>query len=252
MKKIIGIIITILITLSFLNLFSQDNLSADEILERLDKQMFPESYEGVWQMKTDHQSKPSKSYTYHILSKQGEGTLLEVTKSSDRKEIGRKILIKDDNMWLYIPGTSRPVKLSKKESFMNSDFSNDDLMNDDLSDDYSAKMLDRNADLDGKSHYLLQLDAKNKSVAYNRLKVWVEKEYLTQAKVEYISTTENVLKTLNLSDLKKVAGRIRPVKMQMINELEKGSETNAELIGLRIRDDIKDNVFSLRSLFKAR
>ena len=86
-------------------------------------------------------------------------------------EKGRSSLRQGDNMWLYIPNVGKPVRITSLQSVVGGVFNNSDFLRLDYSAEYDAESV-----VEEDEAYLLELKAKNRSVAYDRLKMWVDQE----------------------------------------------------------------------------
>ena len=86
-------------------------------------------------------------------------------------EKGRTTLRLDDNMWLYIPNVGKPVRITSLQSVVGGVFNNADI----LSLDYSVEYDVEKSKTPGRITCCI-LKAKTKTVAYDRIKMWVDKD----------------------------------------------------------------------------
>jgi len=134
MKKLIFLLVVMLASSCIFaaeNKYSKE--LADKLLKSTDDSMYPKIFKSVMSMKTVRPGRKPLSYTYLIHSKGSDKALMEIT--APARDKGKKILMTGDNLWMYVPAVSKPVRLSKKDSFMGSSFSNEDLMNSSMADD---------------------------------------------------------------------------------------------------------------------
>ena len=88
---------------------------------------------------------------------------------SPASEKGRSTLRLGDNMWLYIPNVGKPVRITSLQSVVGGVFNNADILALDYSDEYDVAGVE-----ELEKEYVLDLKAKTKTVAYDRLKMWVD------------------------------------------------------------------------------
>ena len=78
------------------------------------------------------------------------------------------------NMWFVRPGLSKPVPMSPRQRLIGM-ASNGDVASTNYSGDYNAKLLKEEA-INDEDCYLLELNAANKGVTYDRILYWVSKK----------------------------------------------------------------------------
>ena len=226
----------ILISLLFIfstNLFC---LTADEIVETIDKNLMFDEGEMLMSILDYKEGKLYKTLKAKIYYKKDKGTLMEFLEPA--REKGKKILLVKDNMWLFVPSVSKPLRLSAKDSFMGTSFTNRDLMDYDLKNDYKAKILKET-----DKHYKLELTATNKNVSYPKVIVDVDKEHILPTKEELYTLSGDLIKIIEFSEPKDFSGKIRPSVITVIDMLNQKNYTKVVLENLQ-QKQIKDTIFS--------
>ncbi len=214
---------------------------AESLLGGVDDSMYPETFKTKMLMETHRRNRRTLKYTYEIYSKGGDKALMEV--AAPKRDRGKKILMLKDNLWMYMPNVSRPIKLSRKQSFMGSTFSNEDMTDSTWQDDYNPVITDEKNGL-----VLLSLKAKRKDVAYDRIDMWVKKETKVPVSAVYYGLSGKPIKKMYFSDVKEIAGRLRPVKMKMVDLLEEGAYTVVDMKELKGLDSLPDYMFDQTQL----
>jgi len=240
--------------LSFSTLSSQGqtgkNLTAEEILDAIDNNMFSSSVSYTSRMIIHHQKRIDEK----AMKSWGEGRdkgFVEFT--APARDKGTKYLFLDDNLWMYIPNVEKVIKISGhllRQSMMGSDFSYEDSMSRvKLREDYKAVVIDEE-EIDGRACYILELTAVRKDVTYYRRKIWVDKERFVALKSERYAKTGKLLKLMTTQNIQKIGGRYYPTKLTMEDMIRKNSKT--ELIIENIQFDIKipKSTFTRRNLEK--
>ena len=187
-----------------------------KLLEQIDRNLSPESYESYRKIINVEPDGRKKEFTYYTVKKGREKVAgLFVAPASEK---GRTTLRLGDNMWLYIPNVGKPVRITSLQSVVGGVFNNADILSLDYAVEYNAEKVEEQ----GKE-YLLHLKAKTKTVAYDRLKMWVQKEKSLPVKIECLTEAGMLIKTLYFKDVKDFGGGIvRPAVLETDSPLYKG------------------------------
>lgn len=155
-----------------------------------------------------------------------------------------------DSTWLYLPAGEKVVRVGPKQNFGGGDFSNGDIFRLSLIKDYDPTLAGEES-LDGVACYKLELKAKDRSVAYDRVVYWVRSDgSFYPVRADYHTLSGKKLKWLAVSKIARVGSRTRPTVLTMESALETGSRTTLEF--LTIEDDAKldDRLFTPSALEK--
>jgi len=209
-----------------------------QILEQVDKNLAPESYELY-----------RKLINIEPDGKKKEFVLFTVKKGSDKiaglfispaSEKGRSTLRLGENMWLYIPNVGKPIRITSLQSVIGGVFNNSDILQLDYSVEYDVTQVEDQ----GKEH-LLHLKAKTKTVAYDQLKMWVDKEKVQPTKIECLTEASMLIKTIYFKDIQDFGGGIvRPATVETDSPLYKGYKSIMLFANFKKRE-VADEVFTL-------
>ncbi|MFA5913176.1 MAG: outer membrane lipoprotein-sorting protein [Burkholderiales bacterium] len=216
-------------------------IDGTQILQKVDRNLEPETYESYRQL-TDIQPDGSKKVSVLYTMKKGRDKVvaLFLAPASDK---GRVTLRLGDNMWLYMPDVGRPIRITSLQSVTGSIFNNADILRIDYTAEYSVETAEEQKDA-----YLLSLKAKTGEVAYDKLKMWVDKQALLPTTIECYAASGMLLKTLHFSNVKDFGGGIkRPATLETDSPLYKGYKSLMQWSGLKKRD-FADEVFTLNYL----
>ncbi|HEN20797.1 MAG TPA: outer membrane lipoprotein-sorting protein, partial [Desulfobacteraceae bacterium] len=167
---------TILILLSFIPLASFAQPGAEEIIDRVDKNMSSDNQIVESQMTINGRraSRTITSISYTVGDKKSFTEYL-----SPPREQGTKMLKLENQLWIYSPSTDRIIQISGhmlRQSVMGSDLSYEDMMEDrKLTDVYSATV-SGSEEIDGRQTWVLRLEATVSDIAYASRRVWIDKE----------------------------------------------------------------------------
>ena len=209
-----------------------------QLLEKIDRNMSPESYESYRKIINIEPDGRKKEFTYYTVKKGRDKVAgLFLAPASEK---GRTTLRLGDNMWLYIPNVGKPVRITSLQSVVGGVFNNADILSLDYAEEYSVDKIEES----GNEH-LLFLKAKTKSVAYDRLKMWVDKAKSVPTKIECLTEASMLIKTLYFKEIQDFGGGIvRPGVLETDSPLYKGYKSVMVFAKIK-KKDFKDEVFTL-------
>ncbi len=235
----------LLFALSFTLLFAVPAFSLDgtAILKKVDANLQPESFESYRKLINIEPSGAKREFLLYTLKK-GNDKIASLF-LSPASEKGRATLRLGDNMWLYIPNVGKPVRITSLQSVVGGVFNNADIMRLDYNVEYNVQKID-----DEKSEHILELKAKTAAVAYDRLKMWVDKKAVVPTKIECYAATGLLIKTLYFKERKPFdEGIVRPSIIETDSPLYKGYQSILAYANVKKRI-VPDEVFTLEFLAK--
>jgi len=129
------IIASVFLTFIFLlPICAADN---NQILERVDRNLNPESYESYRKLVNIEPNGREKEFVLYTVKKgtdQIAGLFI-----SPASEKGRSTLRLDENMWLYIPNIGKPIRITSLQSVIGGIFNNADILRLDYAEEYDVK-----------------------------------------------------------------------------------------------------------------
>jgi len=216
-------------------------LDGTEILKKVDRNLEPESYEAYRQL-IDIQPDGSKKESVLYTMKKGRDKVvaLFLAPPSDK---GRVTLRDGDNMWLYMPDVGRAIRITSLQSVTGSVFNNSDIMRIDYGAEYNVEATEEQKDA-----IVLSLKAKTGEIAYDKLKMWVDKQLLLPVTIECYAASGLLIKTLRFSNIKDFGGGIkRPATLTTDSPLQKGYKSIMQWSGLK-KATFPDEYFTLNYL----
>lgn len=173
---------------------------------------------------------------------------------SPPREKGTKMLKLGDKLWTYSPQTDRVIQISGhmlRQSVMGSDMSYNDMMEDRPLIELYEATLEGSEEIDGRSHWIMLLEAKVKGLSYPKRRAWIDKEYLLPTKEELYAKSGKLLKTSTMDGIKEVQGRWFPSRFIYKDELKRNSKGTEWIIDEIAFDiDIPESRFSKALLRK--
>lgn len=168
------------------------------------------------------------------------------------KEKGTVYLRRDENTYIYLPAAEKVARVGPKQTFGGGDFNNGDIFRLSLTRDYEATLSGEET-VEGAPCNVLELKARNRGVAYDRVRYLVRKDgSFFPCYAEYFTISGKKLKTLRSGEVEMIGGRKRPTRLVMESALE--TEASTELKFLKIDDHPKldERMFSPASLERER
>ncbi len=215
----------------------------DDILSELDKNFFSVDMEYDMEMKIYKKDKVKRTYTMRVFKK-GNKLRLDILTPNIEKD--RKVLNDGENLWMFLPRSSKLIKLPFKQTFMGGDASNRDILRISLIDDYNIAGLARSAD----SLLTLSLEAKDLSKAYNQVDFALNESDLIPSKQEMKSLSGKVIKTIVYDDIELVNGNPFPTGFTIVNELRKDTKTEFRYYNFSEGESKPDSFFTTAALSK--
>jgi outer membrane lipoprotein-sorting protein len=239
-KHLIGLSLALSLFVSFAP--SAFPLDGTEILKKVDANLQPESFESYRKLINIEPSGAKREFLLYTLKK-GNDKIVSLF-ISPASEKGRATLRLGENMWLYIPNVGKPVRITSLQSVVGGVFNNADIMRLDYNVEYDVQKIDEQ-----KSEYILDLKAKTAAVAYDKLKMWVDKKAVIPTKIECYAATGLLIKTLYFKEIKPFEGVQRPSVIETDSPLYKGYQSIIAYANVK-KKIVADEVFTLEFLGK--
>ncbi len=216
-------------------------IDGDQLLKKIDRNLNPEAYESyrkLINMEPDGRKREFILFTV----KKGDDRVASLF-LSPASEKGRSTLRLGENMWLYIPNVGKPIRITSIQSVVGGVFNNSDILRLDYAAEYRVSQVEESGD-----KYLLHLKAKTKAIAYDKLKMWVDKGNLLPTKVECLTEADMLIKTLYLKKVRDFGeGIVRPSVIETDSPLYKGYRSIMIFAKIKARD-LPDEAFTLNFL----
>jgi len=223
-------------------IWAQENVTneneGNEILKKADENLQPTSFESYRKLINEEPDGSKKEFIFYTVKKgKDKVAMLYISPASEK---GRSTLRLGDNMWLYIPNVGKPIRITSMQSVVGGVFNNADIMRLDYSVEYDATILESNP-----SEYILELKARTRTVAYDKLKMWVDKNNIVVTKVECYAASGTLIKTLIFKNIKDFGDGInRPAVVETTSPLYQGYRSLMIFSGMKLRE-FPDEVFTL-------
>jgi len=218
-------------------------LGANTLLEQVDAKLSPgsaESYKKLINIEPDGSRKEFLLYQV----KKDKDKMISLFLQPD-SEKGRSTLRLGENMWLYLPDVGKPIRITSMQSVVGGVFNNSDIMQLDFSAEYDIV-----TQKEEKEEIILDLKAKNETVAYDKLIMHVDKKTTTPTKIICYTSTGMLIKTLYYKEIKDFGGGIvRPAVIETDSPLYKGYKS-IMVYGKLTQREFANEIFTLENIGK--
>ncbi|MFZ5518848.1 MAG: outer membrane lipoprotein-sorting protein [Candidatus Zhuqueibacterota bacterium] len=217
MKKIVFILCSILATAAF---------AQEDILKKIDAFRVPYQEFLVRTKITTYENDELKETAIFDAYMNGNDKSLVVAR--EHKTKGMKLLYVEENMWVQLPNSQRPIRITPIQRLMG-EASNGDVARVSLADDYTAGMI-AGETVNEIACHKLQLLAKKKTATYHKIILYVRQGDYRPVKAEYFVTSGKHIKTAFFETFRSFAGKVILEKMIIYDELNKNSKTIFEYL----------------------
>lgn len=223
---------------------STDGASAEEILRKSDDARMPDgTISFTVRVEDRNGTEVTGDTTYRVYAKGDDKAMIETSAPARLK--GRKLLMRGDDLWLYLPTVKRPTRVGLQQR-LTGEVANGDVARTRFFSDYNPKKTGEEK-IGGKTCHKLELKAKKKETTYRRVLLWVEVGTFQPAKAEFFALSGKLLKRSEYLDYKNIMGGTRATRVLIRDALKpaKASELHYEEFN---REELDDSFFTKESL----
>jgi outer membrane lipoprotein-sorting protein len=229
---------------------AQAQAEATRILEKAQASVLGETAAYTLRMTVNRPGKAPRVVTMDGFKSGDDRGLVRYT--DPPKEKGTVYLRRDDNTYIYLPAAEKVARVGPKQTFGGGDFNNGDIFRLSLTRDYDATLSGEEV-VNGMPCDVLELKAKNRGVAYDRVRYLVRKDGTSfPCLAEYFTISGKKLKVLRSDEVETLGGRRRPTRMVMESALEAGASTELKFLKIDDRPKLDERMFSPASLERER
>jgi len=190
---------------------------------------------------TSFEGRTSETSKFRVYGKGADRSVVEFLAPASDK--GRYVLMLRDAMWIYMPSSSRPIRISPMQRLMGQ-ASNGDVARTSFNVDYDAT----SATQDGDS-WLLELAAKDPSMSYKRVRLWIDRASYEPRRADFYVASGKLLKRAHYKQFGSMAGRRVVTEVEIEDLLRSGNRTVMRYANLTARDN-PDKMFTKDALGK--
>ncbi len=170
-----------------------------------------------------------------------KGASKTLVKFLDPDVKGEYLLMLDDAMWIYLPNTRKPIRITPLQRLLGN-ASNGDVARTHYAEDYSATAI-REDILDGTPCYVLELSPRRDGATYNRITYWIGRDSEQPRRAEIYLASGKHYKTIEYDRYTRVEGHLLLQQMTIVDRLREGRKTIMSFSDYRQRD-LPDKYFN--------
>jgi outer membrane lipoprotein-sorting protein len=238
---------TLIIALALISL-QMTGQNGKEILEKVDQNLSSKN-RIIESSMTIHGRRSSRTITSRSWTEGDKKSFTEYL--TPASEAGTKMLKLDGQLWIYTSSADRTIQISGhllRQSVMGSDLSYEDMMDDrKLSDIYNVTLTGKDT-LQKRDVLVLELVAIVSDIAYYKQKMWIDAERYVPLRQEMYARSGQLLKRVELTEVKRIQNRWYPSKVVYKDMLKDGKGTEFVTISIKFDQPIPEHIFSKASL----
>lgn len=215
-------------------------IDARSIVEKADKIRFPtEGFEVGIKITTHLPDQRTETRKYRVLTRGNDNAVVMVTEPAS--ESGQIMLMKGRDLWVFMPDVSQPIRLGLSQR-LTGQVANGDLARANFGGDYNPKVL-RSEAIDGENYWVLELNAVDRGVTYQKVIYWVNQKNNWPFKAEFYSLSNRLLKRCRYENFQTLVGSMRPTRLVMEDALRGNEQSVLEYSAMKLRD-LPEKVFT--------
>jgi len=186
---------------------------------------------------TYEQGKADERWLYEVSQKGIDKTYVDFLSPRDK---GQHMLMLGDDMWIYLPDASRPIRITPLER-LSGNASNGDVARTNYAADYNAIYL-RTEKLGSDEAHLLELTAKSRGATYQRILYWLRASDARPLRAEFYMASGKRIKSASFDAYVTVGNRAQLRRMTLYDEVHKNSRSVLEYSDIAPRN-LPDRLF---------
>ena len=236
-----------------ISIFAADNLSADEIIERVRENQvdYENSKTQAEMILVDEDGKQETREIIMFEKDEEDDKITMLMRFLSPKSVEGVTLLSIENgdkIYLFMPAYQKPRRIagsSKEENFMGTDFSYEDLSMDYQNDNYDKKLVEET-----EQEYIIEILPNDEELSYSKFILYVNKDKFYLESVQFYNLDEEHTKTLEFKEVEfNDEGKFTPMKMELTNLVD-NHQTQMNIKEIEYNLDLSDSFFTIRTLQK--
>jgi hypothetical protein len=178
-----------------------------------------------------------KERRYLVFVKPGRRSLVL---SRSPLEKGQKVLMLEDDFWMVLPSTQRPIRIAPAQKLLG-DAAAGDVATMAWADDYQGTVAGQ-AEVGDVPCLRLELVARRKGVTYQRIELWLARSDARPVKADLFLASDRLAKQATFA-LEPIDGRLQVATMTLVDQIQTGRRTVIRYLARRPRS-LPDEYFN--------
>jgi hypothetical protein len=163
--------------------------------------------------------KLDKERRYLVFWKPGRRSLVLSKSPAER---GQKVLMLEDDFWIVLPSSQRPIRITPAQKLLG-DASTGDIATMTWAEDYDGAVAGE-AEVDGIACVRVDLEAQRRGVTYRRIELYLARTDARPVQADLYVASDKLAKRATF-EMGTIDGRRRVMAMKIADRIEKGRET---------------------------
>jgi outer membrane lipoprotein-sorting protein len=211
-----------------------------DLIKKVDAKSNPRQYESYMSMANYEPGNRITENRLHFYRKDDKMLAVTISPAIQR---GQALIRNGDDMWMFMPKSKKVMRIGAKEKSLGGEAANTDLLRVDLAADYQGTYLEQET-VEGVLCNKLELKAKDRKVAYDKVIYWVSVQKDLPVKREFYTLSGMLLKTMYFRQVKSFGNLEIPSVIIIENARNNEYRTEMEIEELNTNVDIKDHLFT--------
>ena len=237
--KIFGVMVMSLLWTNPAVYGAMSKQAVQELVTRTDAHASPAQYESYMIMSNYKPNRKPVVNRTHVYKKDDKMVLVFVSPAIQQ---GQSFVRNGDDMWMYMPKSKKIIRIGAKDRSMGGEVSNVDIMRTDLAKDYNGIYIGE-GNIDGVPCHKIELTAKQRLVAYDKIVYWISRDKEQPVKREYYALSGKKIKTMYFKKIKTLGGMQRPSMISIVNENNTKYKTEIVIENMNLNVDFDDHIF---------
>lgn len=208
-------------------------IDAQALVAEADAVRFPrESFQTEITVTNFSDGTPGEERQFRVLSRGNAHTI--VLTLSPASERGQALLMRERDLWVFMPNVSQPVRLSLAQR-LTGQVANGDLARANFAGDYHPQLIGEDVVADIPAH-VLELTAVDRGVTYAKVQYWIAQDDMRPLRAAFHALSGRLLKTCTYEDFREIGGRMRPTRLVMADALKQGESSVLKYETMVLRD----------------
>ncbi len=177
----------------------------------------------------------------HLFDVLIKGTDRSLVRFMNPRDKGRELLMLGDDMWVFLPNTQRPVRITPLQRLVGN-ASNGDVARTRYEEDYTPTLVAQE-EAGGEMCHVLELAAKRKAATYQKVHLWVGAESSLPRRADFFLASGRRYKTATFDEYTSVHGQRLLVRMTITDLTGAGTKTTMSYSGYTPRE-LPDKLFN--------
>lgn len=235
------------------SIFSQEQLTAEQIIRKADEKVRGKTNQSVLEMEI---VRPSWKRNISMKS-WANGLDYSMTYiTAPARDKGQVFMKRETEMWNWMPTIGRMIKIPASmmsQGWMGSDYTNDDILKESsIVVDYNHSLAAEER-LEGFECYKIEMLPKEEAaVIWSKVYKWITKSDFIQIKSEYYDEENELVKSDFGYDFKVMDGRLIPSRIEIVPAGEEGKKTVLYIKEIKFDIELDKSFFSQQNMKRIR